>query len=501
MVVAVVQSRRDPTPARLHAGGGGAPPPRRNFLDLNIKQRHDRQIAMIDFECLSLVLSLAAAVSAFADSETGRISPEEPATFCETYKGMLDRFTVYHSDTGFLRNLAFAGRYQGQFFHNSQHANASALQGAVDDNDTDWYTRRFRFGFKADLLDSFSLAADVNLDPTWSNDDTRFAGAGYADRDGNGRRRGEVGFFQNFYRIELDWKLRKGVTFALGKLDPDVTLEDAMSTAKLYTVEMSSAAEMLNHDSTGGAKLELNGVLGNDVVLGVFNGGTEDDHRTYATGSLEAQVSNLPQTNGDWGVQVKLNRNLWQAPANGKAPAGDLEKVRAGLWWFHAQDSEDPATMGLDTNYEEFTDVMSANSEVKGERWGALSDLLYGNVDSVKDNDTDVWGIVLMPYVDVTKKLQLVYRYVRMWGNYDEEDRLAGRGPGVDLECRLRTGSGMMEGDALTSHYLGLNYYLCGHNLKLQFGLEHLGLEDPRPGTAIPEAEFWSYQSAVKMFF
>lgn len=450
---------------------------------------------------LALLMGAGLGGDVFAGGGAPGAAPEDPRTFCEVYGDLLDRFTVYESETGFLRSFAFTGRYQGQFFHNSQHAGGFANPGGgFDDNDTDWFTRRFRFGFKAAFLDQFSFAADFNLDPTWEEGDTAFGAVGVGDPGCNGRQRGEVGFFQNLYRVELRWKVNDGMSLAIGKFDPDVTMEDGMSSTRLYTIEQSPVTEMLNHESTAGVKIELAGVLGNDVVLGIYNGGTEDDYRTFPGGELDAQVSDLPQTNGDWGFQVKVNRNLWVA-REGADPALAVNHLRAGLWWFHVQDSKLSKTAGLDTNYEEFTDIVSFNTEIKGTGWGAYTDFLYGNVDARKDDDTDLWGVVFMPYYDFSDKWQVVYRYMRMWGGYDDEDRLAGRGMGVDLDWELRTGSGLVEGDRLSSHYVGLNHYICGHKLKLQFGLERLGLANPGPGAVSNEAEYWSYQSAVRMFF
>jgi hypothetical protein len=274
-----------------------------------------------------------------------------------------------------------------------------------------------------------------------------------------------------------------------------------MPSSKLYTIEYSSLTDMVNHDSTAGAKVELTDVGGSDVVLGVYNSGSEDDHRTSPNGCLAAQISDLPQLNGDWGVQAKVSRDLWTAPERAEASGSGLDKVRAGLWWFHAENSKDSQTAGLDTNFEEFTNIVSFNTEFHAARWGVFTDFVFANVDPVKDDDTDLHGLVLMPYYDVTSKWQLAYRYTRMWGGYDEEDRLAGRGLGADMDTRLRTGSGMVEGDTFSSHYLGVNYFICGHKLKLQFGLEHIGLEDPRPAATWGNAEYWSYQSAVKMYF
>lgn len=274
-----------------------------------------------------------------------------------------------------------------------------------------------------------------------------------------------------------------------------------MSSAKMYAVENTALTDMVNHESMAGARLQLGDVWGNEVLLGVFNGGAEDDHRTAPGGWLRAQVSDLPQMNGDWGCQVKVLRDLWKAEAGREWLGADLRTVRAGVYWFHAQDHRDRGTAGLDTNFEEFTDVFLVNSEFQGAGWGAFTDFVFANVDAARDDDTDIRGVIFMPYWDLSEKWQIVFRYMKMWGGYGEEDRLAGRGAGVDLETRMRTDGFMGEGDALASEYLGLNYFICGHNLKLQFGAERYELEDSRSEAPAHGSGTWSYQSAVRLFF
>lgn len=152
-------------------------------------------------------------------AEGGGVAPQDPLTFCEAYKEALDRFAIYRSDTGFLRSFAFTGRYQGQFQHVSRHVDGLGVPApGLDDNDTDWFARRFRFGFKAEFLDAFTLLADFNLDPTWTDEESRFACTAVGDPDENGRRRGEVGFVQNLFQVQFKWKLSDRATLIVGSL-------------------------------------------------------------------------------------------------------------------------------------------------------------------------------------------------------------------------------------------------------------------------------------------
>jgi len=256
---------------------------------------------------LSLSALLIGTACAGESDEAKEVMIMEPRTICDVYEDVFDIFDIYESDTGFLRSFAFTGRYQGHWFHNTQDAGAFA-RNIGDDNDTDWFNRRFRFGFKAEFLDRFSLAAEFDLDRTFDDGEpSRLAGGA------NGPARGEVGFFQTLEMIELQWDINDRLAFVIGKLDPNTTLEDSISSKRLYTIERSSASDMLNHAKTAGAKIEIADVMGNDFVFGVYNSGTEDDHLTGSPRTLDAQLTDLPQTNGDWGFQAKINRDLWTA--------------------------------------------------------------------------------------------------------------------------------------------------------------------------------------------
>jgi len=78
-----------------------------------------------------------------------------------------------------------------------------------------------------------------------------------------------------------------------------------------------------------------------------------------------------------------------------------LKNIRAGFWWFHAEDSDDADTVGLDTNFEEFTDVMSVNTHIEADR------LIFGGTlwgpGSGRVRASSARGLDLAPFVDKTE--------------------------------------------------------------------------------------------------
>ena len=80
----------------------------------------------------------------------------------------------------------------------------------------------------------------------------------------------------------------------------------------------------------------------------------------------------------------------------------------------------------------------------------------------------DIWSLMLMPYFNVTDKLQFVGRYTFVDSDGNN---------GVSLptyESRVARGSG----DEYSEGYLGVNYYFYGHRLKLQSGVEFGEMQD-----------------------
>ncbi len=109
--------------------------------------------------------------------------------------------------------------------------------------------------------------------------------------------------------------------------------------------------------------------------------------------------------------------------------------------------------------------IVSVNLRLEKTRWGLRSDLSAASGYYTQSN---VWGVMVMPFVNVTPKLQVVARYNFLDSRDANGIRLAA------YEDRVVSG----RGDEYHDAYIGANYYFYGHQLKLQTGVQFADLQD-----------------------
>jgi phosphate-selective porin OprO/OprP len=99
----------------------------------------------------------------------------------------------------------------------------------------------------------------------------------------------------------------------------------------------------------------------------------------------------------------------------------------------------------------------------------------------------NAYGIYVQPGWFFTDRLQLVGRYQLAFSNGDE---------GLSAQRRYERAAGMTTGDQYQAAYVGWNYYIAGHRLKLMTGLEYseLGTESAWTGS-VAIRMFWGPQS------
>jgi phosphate-selective porin OprO/OprP len=109
--------------------------------------------------------------------------------------------------------------------------------------------------------------------------------------------------------------------------------------------------------------------------------------------------------------------------------------------------------------------IASVNFRLEDRRWGARGDLALatGYLDQ-----SDLWAIQAMPFLNVTDKLQGIVRYTYVKSEDPNGVRLA------TYESRVVSGTG----DRYNELYLGANYYFYGHRLKIQTGLQFADMHD-----------------------
>jgi phosphate-selective porin OprO/OprP len=99
------------------------------------------------------------------------------------------------------------------------------------------------------------------------------------------------------------------------------------------------------------------------------------------------------------------------------------------------------------------------------EKWGVRTDL---SAAAGYETASDVWGATLLPFYNISKHFQVVTRYTFLRSIDPNGLRLA------RYENQVVNG----RGDEYQEIYFGLNWYLYGHKLKLQTGVDYAHMAD-----------------------
>jgi phosphate-selective porin OprO/OprP len=128
--------------------------------------------------------------------------------------------------------------------------------------------------------------------------------------------------------------------------------------------------------------------------------------------------------------------------------------------------------------------VTSINFRYEKDRWGWRGDL-SGSIGGA--DQADLIGVVLIPYLNLDERWQLVARATFLESDGPDGIRLA------RYENRLST----ERGDSFQDIYVGLNRYFKGHQLKWQSGISYTRLDDSADGTG--DYEGWTCSSGIRI--
>lgn len=328
----------------------------------------------------------------------------DTASFCDIF----DYATLYKSkDNPVLQKLAFTGRLQADaaFFDATQAANS--FESLL------W--RRFRAGFKATVFNDFTVHSEADLELN--------------DRDP---------LYNKLTDTYVAWSRSDAFELIVGKQGTKFTMDGSTSSKELIRMERSL--------------LSTNLWFPEEYFSGVS-----------ATGEIDKFFYNLGMFSSDGGPEF-----------------GDFESGYFGLISFGYDFAE---STGLDKSFVRF-DYVNNNPTGEGElntrslhqigsinatfekgKWGLRTDIAAAEG---YDKQSDLFGLAVMPYYNLTDQLQLVasYNYVTSSGE---------NGVRIDrYESRVVSG----RSDAAHEFYAGVNYYLCGHKLKWQTGVEYTTAND-----------------------
>tara|TARA_R110000850_G_scaffold19988_16_gene59849 strand:- start:1842 stop:3011 length:1170 start_codon:yes stop_codon:yes gene_type:complete len=337
----------------------------------------------------------------------------------------LDNMDLYENpDNSVLQKLSFTGRAQvDAAFFNSHGSRYEKLQ---------W--RRFRSGFKAQVFDDLTIHSEASFN---FNNGVNPAYRGITD-------------------TYIAWSTSDEFELKLGKQSAGFTLDGATSSKKLIRLERSLLSTNLwfpREYHTGAA---ANGEIGNwSYNVGGFSASSNPEFGDFR---------------GGWFGLFSLGNDFTSS---------------TGL---------DHASMRLDYVYQNpdvnnngtrpFEHVVSLNGKFENGQSGIWTDLAFGDGYFGQSN---VFGLQLMPFYNLTDQLQLVASYNYLDGKGDNSVRFD------RYESRLSTG----RADKIHEFFFGVNYYLCGHKLKWQNGVEYTTSTDRANDGG--DYDGWGYTSGIRI--
>ncbi|GAA5483552.1 porin [Haloferula sargassicola] len=372
--------------------------------------------------------------------------------------------TLYKSDNPFIQEFGVFGRFQWQ----AAYMTGEDVNGYEFSDD---YTevRRFRLGAQLKFLNFFTAKANVNLADDARHSTTRFPGD---DQLGWG--------YEDFDEALLIFDAKKAfgieqldaLEVAYGRHKFVLGSEARTSSKKLLTVERSAISNKV-YDSLRPTGLSVNAAKG-------------DWEFAAAIYSTDADVNgDNVDFIGGW------NDGLAYYLGVGYQATDEL----SFYWDMVYNDAQ--ATSGEDSlwGYEWATAFTATYDQGS---WGVIADLYYGD-NGDADNGVgranrqgDFWGLVVMPHLWLVQdKLEGVVRYQYAGASEDQGIRANSRYVRRDHGPVVNVNSG--RGNEHHSIYGGLNYYLCGHNLKVQTGLEYEWFNAPGVGVAgdVSATTYW----------
>ena len=369
-----------------------------------------------------------------------------------TYDKLWSLFTLYKDENNpILQEFSLQGRLQVQYadgasnghydiedFKNGSAANAQSVWGDK------FEARRARLGFKSRWYQNWKLEGQIDADTTDGLDD----------------------FYRDIYDLYLIYAPSDAFNLTVGKTKVKFGREQEISSKEILTFERSLISNLLFPG-------ELTGIMASGKGLA--------EHWTYELG---VYASDRAQEFADFGqgavVLAKVGYDY--------ASQSGLDTAVASFQYMHNTEpgyrEQDHGNFFASAS-PAFTDSLALTNDITMGRFALTTDILYGFGYSgtaeqankaVALNQSDVFGISLIPSYFIADGLQVVGQLqvatstdpngLSLYNRYEKWAPVPKPGkPGKDA------------GNTYTSGYLGLNYYLYGHKLKLMSGLEysHLG--------------------------
>lgn len=358
---------------------------------------------------LALLVILFCSGPAIAQTPPVAAPPQQAATDKKpesTYDKIWKFAEWYENDSNpVVQRVLFSGRYQHEY------AALDADQGDLGE----WNVRRMRLGPRITLFRTFTLHGEVELNPQ--------------ERDP---------LYVRMTDLYVQWSRDSAFALTVGKHGVPFTMDGATSSKELLAIDRSNLTNNMWFPYEYIPGVSVSGRRAPWVYrAGVYSSGKE----TREFGEFSGGLFTL-------GV---LGYDLADA-------LGADEALLAANYVYQHPDRDNTFTRQLEH-------IASVNFRFEGDGWGFRTDV-SGATGYL--GQSDLWGVMGMPFLDVTEKLQIVGRYTFLQSEQPNGVRLA------TYESRVVPG----RGDEYNELYLGANYYFYGHKLKVQSGVQFADLND-----------------------
>ena len=300
---------------------------------------------------------------------------QQPNEESSTYDKIWKSFTEIYNDKSnpVVQKVLFSGRFQYEF------ARLDSDRGDLDE----WNIRRLRVGPKITFLENFTLHVEVELNPQ--------------ERDP---------LYQRFTDFYVQWSRNPKLVVTAGKHSVPFTMDGATSSKELLAIDRSNLSNNIWFPQEYIPGASASGKIARWTYrFGAFSGGAMD--REF--GDFSGSVFTLASVGYDLAKPLKAKDALltlnyvYQSPDRNKTFTRQLEHIT------------------------------SVNFKFERERWGTRNDL---SLASGYLGQSGMVGLMVMPFVNVTDKFQLLYRYTLLDGEGRNGVRLA------TYESRLVSGRG-----------------------------------------------------------
>jgi phosphate-selective porin OprO and OprP len=425
-----------------------------------------------------LATGLLGVAPAFAGTEPAVESPTVESAPASTATGLLlgkltgdtawdkawSAFTLYKDDSNqILQEFSLQGRLQvqsiygesgGDSFNTSDYKDAGNDE-AVWGNDIE--ARRARFGFKSKWFQNWKFEGQIDVDVD--------------GHDGGG----DTSFYKDIYDLYLTYAPSDALNISAGKTKVKFSREQEISSKEILTIERSLISNTLFPGELTGAWVSGKGIQEHWLYeLGIYG-----NDRVREFSSFDQGVVVLGKIGYDYSAQAGLDTAV--------ASLHYMHNSEPGF----ADIKDEDFTPGTSPD---FTNSVALTNDITSGRFGLTTELLYGfGFEGTSDrysskgvygpqsvNQSDVVALSIIPSYYIADGLQVVGR-LQVAGSSDPDGlRVPGRYERLAINGHDSKGKVINDderGNTYFSAYLGLNYYLYGHKLKLMNGMEysHMG--------------------------